>query len=48
MTMKKNYEKPSLQVLILQRSNLIATSGDTQNIRLNLDIDDWEEEGFAD
>lgn len=45
---KKNYEKPSLEVVMLNPSDLIATSGDMQNVTLSLDIDVLEEYGIAD
>ena len=46
--MKKNYIKPSLQVVMLQQSDLIATSGDPRRVTLGFDIDDPENEGYAD
>lgn len=42
--MKKNYIKPSLQVVMIQQSDLIATS----RVSLAFDFDDPEEEGCAD
>lgn len=48
MTTKKTYEKPSLQVVMLQDSDLIATSGDLQSVTLGINLDDTEEEGYAD
>lgn len=46
--MKKIYTKPSLQVVMLQQSDLIATSGDQRRVSLAFDFDDPEEEGYAD
>lgn len=46
--MKKNFTKPSLQVVMLQQSDLIATSGDPRRVTLRFDLDDPEEAGYAD
>ena len=46
--MKKLYTKPSLEVVLLQRSDLIATSGDLNTVTLDFDFGHSEEEGFAD
>ena len=46
--MKKNYIKPSLQVVMLQQSDLIATSGDQSSVSLGFDLDDPDKEGYAD
>lgn len=46
--MKKNYEKPSLEVVMLQQSDLITTSGDQGRMSLGLDFENSEVEGFAD
>ena len=46
--MKKIYTKPSLQVVMLQRSDLIATSGDLNTVTLDFDFEQSEEDGFAD
>lgn len=38
---KKNYAKPSLKVVMLQNSDLIATSGDSpRTVALGLDLED--------
>lgn len=44
MTTKKNYEKPSLEVMTFQRSYLITTSGDSspRTVALDLDLEDNE------
>lgn len=47
MATKKNYEKPSLQIVMLQQSDLIATSGDSSRVALGLDLEDYEY-GIAD
>ena len=47
-TMKKLYTKPSLEVVMLQRSDLIATSGDLNTVTLDLDFENSEAEGIAD
>lgn len=47
MTTKKTYAVPSLQIVMLNQSDLIATSG-SQSTSLRLDLDDPEEEGYAD
>lgn len=40
---KKNYAKPSLKVVMLQNSDLIATSGDSpRTVALGLDLEDNE------
>ena len=46
--MKKLYTKPSLQVVMLQRSDLIATSGDLNTVTLDFDLGHSEDEGIAD
>ena len=46
--MKKNYTKPSLEVVMLQRSDLIATSGDLNTVTLDFDFEHSEEDGYAD
>lgn len=46
--MKKNYTKPSLEVVMLQRSDLIATSGDLNTVTLDFDFEHSEDAGFAD
>ena len=47
MTTKKTYEKPSLQVVMLQQSDLIATSN-PQSVSLRFSLEDEEDEGYAD
>lgn len=48
MTTKKTYAMPSLQIVMLQTCDLIATSGGSKRVSLGLGLDDTEEEGYAD
>lgn len=48
MTTKKTFAKPSLQIVMLNQSDLIATSGGSQRVSLNLGLENPEEEGYAD
>lgn len=48
MTTKKTYAVPSLQIVMLDRSDLIATSNTRSSVSLRFDLDEEEEEGYAD
>lgn len=46
---KKTYSMPSLQIVMLPQSDLIATSSsDPSPVSLRFYVDDSEEEGIAD
>ena len=45
--MKKNYATPSLRVVMIDESDLIATSN-PQSVSLKFNLDETEEEGYAD
>ena len=47
--MKKNYIKPTAKAINLQTESLICGSPDaSQEVRLGLDLDNIEDEGYAD
>lgn len=49
MKTKKLFIQPSLKVVMLDVNDLIATSNvSPKNVNLNLDLDEIEEEGYAD
>lgn len=48
MTNKKTYTKPSLQVVMLDCSDLIATSNPRSSVSLRFDLEEEEDEGYAD
>lgn len=50
MSIKKTYAMPSLQIVMLSQSDLIATSGsgDHYPVSLRFYVDESEEEGVAD